>query len=113
MGNEIRLKANTWNYHIIGGDHHRLELVNQENVVKDVLADPSMILPNSDDPNDTRQKYIDFAQLPGCSTVRNLVVVVDHANDDFGDVVTAIAKKNLNGETGGAVYVRPKSTRSE
>lgn len=114
LGREVRLKSTTWNYHITGGDHYRHELIGQEEKIKEVITDPAFILPNNpDDPSNTRQKYIDLAMLPGHKSLKALVVVVDHENPDYGDVVTVISKSRLNQERGGAIYVRSKSTGSK
>ncbi|KHF27290.1 hypothetical protein LR68_03891 [Anoxybacillus sp. BCO1] len=112
FGKEIRLKSTTWNYHIIGGDHTREEFVGQEEMIKGVIQDPCFILPNNpENQNDTRQKYIDLVRLPKFQSLKALVVIVDHQNVEYGDVVTVIAKNRLNQEIGSAIYVRPKSTR--
>jgi len=114
FGKKVRLKSTTWQYHITGGDHTGKEFINQEDVIRDVISDPGIILPNNpDDENDTRQKYIDIVQLPEFKSLKALVVVVDHENDTYGDVVTVMAKARLNQETGGAIYVRPKLSRQE
>lgn len=111
FGKEVRLKSTTWNYHITGGDHTREEFIGQEETIKSVIQDPCFILPNNpEDKNDTRQKYIDLVQLPKFKSLKALVVIVDHKNEEYGNVVTIIAKSRLNQETGGAIYVRPKST---
>ncbi|PJW17159.1 hypothetical protein CV944_10485 [Geobacillus sp. WSUCF-018B] len=111
LGREVRLKSTTWNYHIVGGDHTREEFIGQEDMVKSVIQDPCFILPNNpDDQHDTRQKYIDLVQLPKFKSLKALVVIVDHEDEAYGDVVTVIAKSRLNQETGGAIYVRPKFT---
>ncbi|TEX16551.1 hypothetical protein [Bacillus cereus] len=113
LGRKVQLKSGTWNFHITGGDHHRTEFAGQEQLIQDIIKDPSFIIDNSDEPNSTRQKYIDLAKLPGASTLRSVVVIVDHSNEECGDIVTVMGKKNLNQETGGVRYVRPKSTNNE
>lgn len=111
---EVQLKSTTWHMHVTGGDHHRAQFIGQEKIIEDIIKDPAFILPNDiNDPNNTRQKYIDLAQLPGYNSLKAVVVVVDHKDEQFGDVVTVIPKNTLKSETGGAIYVRPKSTRSE
>lgn len=114
LGREVRLKDTTWHLHVSGGDHNeRKELVDQENMIEKVLSNPYIILPNDpENPEDKREKYVDMVMLPNVSTIRSLVVVVDHASPEFGDVVTAISKKSLNQEktTGGVIYVRTQST---
>lgn len=114
LGREVKLKDTTWQMHISGGDHEeRKELVDQEHVIESVLSNPYIILPNDPaNPDDKREKYVDMVMLPNTSTIRSLVVVVDHSSPDFGDVVTAISKKTMNQEktTGGYIYVRTQST---
>ncbi|OEF99399.1 hypothetical protein BHF71_02100 [Vulcanibacillus modesticaldus] len=115
IGREIRLKSSTFYKHITGGDHERTEFIGEEETIKKVIEDPKYILP--DDPFDssnTRERYIDLIDLRSFNTLKVLVVIVDHGTNDYGDIVTIMAKSRLNQESikGGAVYVRTNKTRS-
>jgi hypothetical protein len=112
FGKEIRLKSSTWNFHITGGDHERTELFGEEETIKEVISDPKFILRNDpENPDDTRQKYIDLVDLNAFDSLKGLVVVVDHQNPEYGDIVTIMPKSRINESTkGGTIYVRGKST---
>lgn len=113
FGKEVRLKSSTWYGHIISGDHDRLALEGEIDTIKNVINNPYYILSNNPhDPNDTRQKYLDIVQLQNYTALKNLLVVVDHQNSNFGDIVTIIPKNTLKQESteGGPIYVRGKST---
>ncbi|HHW07479.1 MAG TPA: hypothetical protein GXX34_08150 [Clostridia bacterium] len=115
LGRTVQLKATTWYNHITGGHHKRIELVGQENTVKEVIEDPAFILPNNpEDVSDTRQKYVDLVTLPHLKRLTYLVVVVDYnTTDGSGDVVTVIPKKKIQESVeGGIIYVRAKIGKS-
>lgn len=114
FGIPIRLKSDTWNKHITGGHNYRPELIGQESLIEEVVSDPKFIVPNNpDDSNDTRQKYIDIVSMECYNSLKGLVVVVDHENPEYGDIVTIISKNRLNQEKGGPLYVRSRTTRIE
>lgn len=116
LGRIVTLKSSTWNYHITDGDNNRKEFIGQEETMHDVVVDPAFILPDDpDDPENKKERYIDLVMLPEFNSLKALVVIVDHSSSDNGDVVTIIAKQRLNQEStrGGALYVRPKSTRPQ
>ncbi|WP_162105635.1 hypothetical protein [Bacillus subtilis] len=115
LGREVKLKSTTWHMHITGGDHQRTQFIGQEEVIKSIIKDPYIILPNNiEDEEDTRQKYVELAHLPGFNSLKAVVVVVDHKDETSGDVVTVMPKSSLKSEkTGGAIYVRSKATGIE
>lgn len=110
----------TWENHVTDGDHDRTEFLGQEWLIENVIRNPSIIIrDNPDDPENKRERYLDLVVLPEASTVREIVIVVDHSykQREFGDVVTIISKKKLNQERlkGGAIYVRhqPPTTKKD
>lgn len=111
-GREVRLKSSTWDMHVTGGDHNRTEFDGEEETVKKIIEDPYYIIDNKpDDPDSTRQKYLDFVVLDAFENIKNVTVVVDHEKEEYSDVVTVMAKSRVNDSTkGGAYYVRGKST---
>lgn len=113
MGREVRLKETTWKIHVTGEDNYRKELIGQESLIERVISDPAVILSDDyADPSNTKERYVDIVVLPECSSIRSLVVIVDHSNGKYGDIATVIAKKKLQQEStkGGAIYVRSGST---
>lgn len=112
LGRTVRLKLTTWNYHITSGDHSRTEFNGEEELIRSVIEDPGFILNNNpDDENCTRQKYIDLVDLKAFTSLKNLVIVVDHEHE-IGDIVTIIAKSKVNQEStkGGVFYARNQTT---
>ncbi|QDI90371.1 hypothetical protein EPH95_03580 [Salicibibacter halophilus] len=89
---------------------YRTEFDEEEQKVENVIKDPRFILKDvSDQLSNTREKYIDLVNLEAMSTLKSLVVVVDHENSEYGDIVTVIAKSKSN-EKGGTIYDRGSTT---
>ncbi|WP_242280678.1 hypothetical protein [Bacillus cereus group sp. BfR-BA-01347] len=113
LGKEIRLKSSTWENHITGGDHpERIELLDQEVVVKDVIEDPKYIYHDHTTPEGhERYRYVDLVELSTTNKLKYLRVIVEYDKDNtnVGHVVTTIAQSRVSQSTeGGAYYVRPK-----
>ncbi|MEK7014707.1 hypothetical protein [Bacillus sp. FSL R9-9410] len=111
LGKKVHLKASTWDNHITGGDHpERVELLNQEEVVKEVIEDPKYIYPDQITPDGKeRYRFIDVVELSTTNKLKYLRVIVEYDKDDVGHVVTTIAQSRVSQSTeGGAYYVRPK-----
>lgn len=107
LGRMVQLKQTTWDGHIVGGDHNRVELVGQENVIRGIIEDPSYIVP--DPSSASKQRYYDLRHLSTNNKIKPIMVVVDHSTST-GDVCTALVISRMT-DTGerGITYVRNKS----
>lgn len=112
FGREIRFKDATWNYHVVGGDHARTEFIGQEKVVERVLSDPGIII--RDEEHETREKYLDLVHLTTMTRFKVVVIVVDHKNPEFGDVVSMWPEKTIKQSSeGGIIYVRGQRSSTD
>jgi hypothetical protein len=107
MGRMVKLKQSTWDMHVVNGDHQRIEFIGQEQLVKDVISDPTFIVPDAE--IGTRERYYDLAYFSNTGKLRPVMVVVDH-DMDTGDVCTLFTQSRMR-ETGerGIVYARKKN----
>ena len=101
----VELKISTWEIHVIDGDNLRPEFKGQEELIKNIISDPGVIVP---DPMENRERYYDLVYNSTSGKIKTVMIVVDHSTVP-GDVVTIMSKSTVKeSDERGVIYVRSK-----
>lgn len=102
MGRIVVMKSSTFDGHIIG-DNNRVEFIGQEDKLKRIIENPTIIIK---DPKENRERYYDIIQLDSTTKIKPIMVVVEHSTEQ-SEVVTAIRKSSMTDTNErGVVYAR-------
>lgn len=93
LGNEVKLKSNTWEYHVIGEHLERHHFSGKEAFFKQVIEDPDYIFKQNAKSGKTRYNYLAFDNIKDEGNPKIYSVIAEET-DAHRDIVTILEKSD-------------------
>jgi len=93
LGNDVKLKSNTWEYHVIGEHEERHHFKGNETFFKQVIEEPDYIYEQSAPSGKSRYNYLAFDNINDQGNPKIYSVIAEE-NENHRDIVTIMERSS-------------------